>query len=127
MKHATLLSLILAALTASAAAQMRAPEPMTAAQFASSTAGQAVNVTVRVNRSARTELDCELLDRVNDGLYKGTGKRVELYLAAETPIVMGSMADLKTGAVIYVEGVATTAWHADVKKVVVITPYVKVE
>lgn len=106
---------------------MGPPIPMTAAQFGSSTSGQNVILAVRVNRLARTELDAELLERVNDALYKKTGKRVTLYLPQETPFVMGSIADVKPGAIVFVYGVATTAGRADVKKAVVVTAYAHVE
>ena len=127
MKH--LAYLVTAMLMGSGAvrAQMAPPTPMTPAQFASSATGQSVTLVVRVNRLARESLDAELLDRINDSLYKTTGKRVSLYLPAETSFVMGSMSDLKPGAVVFVYAVATTADHADVKRVIVVTPYVKVE
>lgn len=110
-----------------ARAQMAPPVPMTAAQFASSTTGASVTLVVRVDRLAREALDAELLERVNDSLYKTTGKRVSLYVPAETSFVMGSMADLRPGAIVFVYAVTTTAWHADVKRVIVVTPYAKVE
>jgi hypothetical protein len=100
---------------------------MTAAQFAASPTGANVTLALRVNRLARTTLDGELLERVNDARYKKTGQRVQLYVAAETPFVMGSFADLKAGAIIFVYAVTTTAAHADVKKIVVVTAYAKIE
>jgi hypothetical protein len=110
-----------------AAAQMAAPVPLTAAQFAVSATGQNVILAVRVVRLARTDLEAELLERVSDTRYKATGKRVALYLAAETPIVMGSAADVKPNAVLFVYAATTTAAHADVKKAVVITQYATVQ
>jgi hypothetical protein len=84
-------------------------------------------LAVRVDRLVRTALDAELLERVTDSRYRATGKHVTLYLSSETPVVMGSIADVKPGAIVFVYGVATTAGHADVKKVVVVTPYATVE
>ncbi|MGC1380371.1 MAG: hypothetical protein WA814_05035, partial [Candidatus Baltobacteraceae bacterium] len=107
--------------------QMAPPTPLTAAQFAASPSGQNVILVVRVNSLKRTALDAQLLERVNDATYKATQENVALYLPAETPIVMGSMDDVKPGAVVFIYGVATTPHHADVKKVVVVTPYVKVQ
>jgi hypothetical protein len=127
MRYAVCLALALVISTAPANAQMGAPIPMTAGQFATSTTGQDVILAVRVDRLARTALDAELLERVTDSRYRATGKHVSLYLASETPFVMGSIADVKPGAIVFVYGVATTAGHADVKKVIVITPYATVE
>jgi hypothetical protein len=127
MRYSICFVLLWPALYATAAAQMGPPIPMTASQFASSSTGQNVILAVRVNRLARTTLDAELLERVNDSLYKKTGKTVALYLPEETPFVMGSMADLKPGAIVFVYGVATTSGRADVKKVVVVTAYARVE
>ncbi|HEY6325322.1 MAG TPA: hypothetical protein VIW73_02255 [Candidatus Cybelea sp.] len=127
MKYMAYFVLASVAAAGAARAQMAPPIPMTAAQFASSAAGQSVTLVVRVDRLARESLDAELLERISDALYRPTGKRVSLYLPAETSFVMGSMSDLKPGAVVFVYAVATTAAHADVKKVVVVTPYVKVE
>jgi hypothetical protein len=127
MKYALCLALVGALSTATAGAQMGPPVPMTVAQYASATSGQDVILAVRVATLARSTLDAELLERVTDSRYRATHKRVVLYLAAETPFVMGSIADVKPGAVIFVYGVATTAGHADVKKVIVVTPYAKVE
>jgi len=127
MKHIAYFVLAMAAAADVARAQMAPPMPMTAAQFASSTTGQSVTLAVRVDRLARESLDAELLERVSDALYKPTGKRVSLYVPVETSFVMGSMSDLKPGAVVFVYAVTTTAAHADVKKIIVLTPYVKVE
>lgn len=120
-------ALVAALSTGTAGAQMGPPTPMTAGQFASSMPGQDVILAVRVDTLARTTLDAELLERVSDARYRATGKRVVLYLAAETPVVMGSIADVKPGAIVFVYGTATTIWHADVKKVIVVTQYAKVE
>lgn len=127
MKHSTYLALLFALLAAPAAAQMGPPIPMTAAQFASSSTGQNVILAVRVNRVARTSLSVEQLERVNDTTYKKTGKVVTLFLPAETPFIMGAASDVKPGAVIFVYAVTTTAAHADVKKVIVVTPYARVQ
>ncbi len=127
MKHLVYLVMAVLAASGAARAQMAPPMPLTAAQFASSATGQSVTLVVRVDRLVRASLDAELLERVSDSLYKTTGQRVSLYLPAETSFVMGSMSDLKPGAIVFVYAVATTAAHADVKKVIVVTPYVKVE
>lgn len=127
MKSIAYLSLLMLLQTAAALAQMGPPIPLTASQFATSSTGQNVTLAVRVNGLVRGAVAAELLERVNDSLYRRTSKPVVLYLPAETPFVMGSMADVKPGAIIFVYAVTTTAAHADVKKVIVVTPYAKVE
>jgi hypothetical protein len=127
MKHALYFSFMLFLASGNAEAQMGPPIPLTAAEFASSSTGQNVILAVRVSRLTRTALDAELLERVNDSLYRKTGKRVGLYVPIETPFIMGSASDLKPGAVIFVYAVTTTAAHADVKKVIVVTQYARVE
>jgi hypothetical protein len=122
-----LLTLLMASMAAPAGAQMGPPATLTAQQFAATATGQNVVLAVRVTARSRTTLDAELLDHLDDQRYRATGKRVTLYLPAETPFVMGSAADIKSGAVLAVYAVTTTASHADVKKVVVITPYALVK
>jgi hypothetical protein len=122
-----LVSLLVASMAAPAAAQMGPPATLSARQFAAAATGQNVVLAVRVTKSARTTLDAELLDHLDGESYRATGKSVTLYLPAETPFVMGSSGDVKSGAVLAVYAVTTTAGHADVKKVVVITPYVSVK
>jgi hypothetical protein len=127
MKHFVYILLATLATAGVARAQMGPPIPMTPAQFEASSTGQSVTLVVRLDRLARTSVDAELLERVDDSHYRATGKRVALYLPAETSFVMGTMSDLKPGAIVFVYAVTTTAAHADVKKVIVVTPYVKVE
>ncbi len=121
-----LLTLLMASMAAPAGAQMGPPATLTARQFAATATGQNVELAVRITARSRTTLEAELLDRLDDERYRATGKRVTLYLPAETPFVMGSAADVKSGAVLVVYAVTTTANHADVKRVVVITPYASV-
>jgi hypothetical protein len=127
MKH--LLAAALAGLitTAPAFAQMKPPSPMTAAQFSQSVAGQSLVLAVRVTGRERDTLHAGLLARRDDSHYTDTGTPVELYFPADTPVVMGTDADVKAGAVLFVYAVATTRGHADVKRVTVVTPYVSVQ
>jgi hypothetical protein len=114
-------------LSAPALAQMAPPVPMTPADYANVATGQPVELVVRVTSFRRTALAAELLSRETDTLYRATGKSVDLYFPADTPVVMGTAADVKPGAILYVDGVATSPGHADVKKAVALTGYVKVE
>jgi hypothetical protein len=127
MKNFSLLALFLALLAVPAAAQMQPPIPMSPAEFSNAAVGQQIKLVVRVAALKRTALSAELLNRESDSLYKGTGKLVSFYLPEDTPFVMGSLADVKPGAVLFLYGTATTPGHADVKKVVALTAYVKVE
>ena len=108
-------------------AQMKPPAPVTAAQFAQSVPGQSLVLAVRVTGRDRDMVHADLLARRDDSHYVKTATSVELYFPSDTPVVMGSDADVKAGAVLYVYAVATTRGHADAKRVTVVTPYVTVQ
>ncbi|MEO7201969.1 MAG: hypothetical protein ABI431_04495 [Candidatus Tumulicola sp.] len=127
MKYIAILSLGVALLTAPALSQMKPPVPMTTAQFGHAVTGQSIAILVRVVAYKRTSLSAELLDRESDSVYKSTGKIVDLYLPEDTPFVMGSFAGIKPGAALFVYGVATTRGRADIKKIIVLTGYIRVE
>ena len=127
MKYIAILSLGLALLTAPALSQMKPPVPMTPSQFGHAVTGQSIAILVRVVALKRTSLSAELLDRESDSVYKATGKIVELYLPEDTPVIMGSFESIKPGAELFVYGVATTPGGADVKKIVVLTSYIRIE
>lgn len=115
-------------LTTAAGAQMHAPAPpMTAQQFSSAFSGQPVELALRVDDLKRTALRGELLELKSQGVYKRTGKHVSLFFADGTPVVMGTGGDIKSGAVLFISGVATKRDNADVKKVIVATGYVRVQ
>lgn len=107
-------------------AQMKPPTPLTATQFGQAVAGQSLVLAVRVTSRQRDTLYADLLERRDDAHYRASGTTVELYYPPDTPLVMGSDADVKPGAVLYVHAVATTRGHADVKSATVVTQYVSV-
>ena len=124
-------SLILVALAATvfpvaAAGQMQPPQPMTTAESQSAPSGSPVQIVVRVTSLQRENLQADLLAQVDASHYKTTATQLDLYFSADTPVVMGSVADVKAGAVLYIYAVATAHNRADVKKAVVVTPFVKV-
>lgn len=115
-------------LIAPAAAQMMGPPtPMSMSEYASVNSGQPIRIVVRVTSLKRTMLKARVLDRQSDSQYKATHSNVDLYYADETPIVMGSTHDIAAGAVIFVDGVSTGRGKADIKKIIVLTGYVKVK
>ena len=120
------LSAALGGTPAIASAQMHAPTPMTKSQFENATAGSSVQIMVRVVARQRDTLRGDLLEAIGSSRYKDTGTRLELYLPADTALVMGSTGDVKTGAILYVYAVVTGRNQADVKKAVVVTPYATV-
>jgi hypothetical protein len=129
MKYTTTL-LALAAFLATAlpaTAQMHAPIPMTKAQFENAAIGASVQIAVRVTSAKRTTVEGELLQALSETQYATTGTTVQLYVPADTPVVMGSAADIKPGAVLYLFAVVTGRDRADVKKAVVSTQYVTVK
>jgi hypothetical protein len=127
MKYIAILALGVALLTSPALSQMKAPVPMTRSQFGHALTGQSIAILVRVVAFKRTSLSAELLDRESDSVYKATGKIVDLYLPEDTPIVMGSVPDIKPGAAVFVYGVATTQGRADIKRIVILTSYIRIE
>lgn len=110
-----------------ATAQMKAPIPLTAAQFSASAPGAQVTLAVRVVSRERDLVRATVLERRDDAHYRATGTSVSLYLADQTPIVMGSAADVRAGTVLFVDAIATTPGRADVKRATVVTSYVTVE
>ena len=108
-------------------AQMKPLTPLTATQFAQAVPGQSLVLAVRVTTRERDTLRAELLERRDDSHYRDSGTSVELYCPQDTPVVMGSAADVKPGAVLFVHAVATTRGRADVKQVTVVTQYVSVQ
>ena len=112
---------------APAVAQMKPPVPMTPAQFAGASPGASVQIVVRVVTVDRSKVAAELLERKTDSDYVVTGKRVHLVCPDGVTFVMGGAGDIAPGAVLFVDGVATKPYRADVKKVVVLTKFITVE
>jgi hypothetical protein len=110
-----------------AAAQMAAPTPMTLQQYTEAGPGANVRIVVRVDSAKRQTVAATVLARKSESLYSQTAQHVTLYVASGTPIVMGTVADLKGGAVVFVDGIVTRRGHVDVKEAIVFTPYAKVE
>ncbi|MDB5094902.1 MAG: hypothetical protein JWO85_3003 [Candidatus Eremiobacteraeota bacterium] len=125
----TFIAVGLTALLASAApavAQMQPPTPLSATEFASAAVGSRVSIAVRVDARARSVVRAELLDRETDERYRATGARVELYQSGATPVVMGTAADVRPGAVAIVTAVVTGKRRADLKRIIILTQYVSV-
>ncbi len=125
---ATVLTLALASAPVPAPAQMmHAAPPMTAAAFFAARNGTKASVVVRVIARSRTSLRAELLERKAENVYTATGRRVELYVARDTPVAMGTADDVRPGAVVVVDSVVTGSGRADAKQLVPITRYAKIE
>jgi|SRR5579884_1235244 len=113
-----------------AAAQMmghKPPVPMSPLQFSQASAGQKVQIAVRVTAVKRNTLVAQLLQHETDSLAKATSTRVTLYYPDGTPVIMGTAQDIVPGAVLFVYGVVTKPGHVDVKQAVVDTRFVKVQ
>jgi len=102
------------------------PVPMTAAQFAAAQTGQSVQISVRVISRNRANISAELLQHQTASVGKRTGRRVELYFADGTPTIMGSVPDIKPGAILFVYGIVTKPGHVDVKRLVIDSRFVHV-
>lgn len=129
MKYFATLAVIAIALQTplAAVAQMRPPIPMTQAQYSRAVPGQNITIAVRVDSVNRTDVHAQLLERVNDTLYTNTKRNLRLFVADGTPVVMGSAADVKPGAVLFVYGISTARDRADAKRLIAVTQYVTVK
>ena len=121
-----LLALTLTLPQAASAQMMKPPNPMTRSQFEGASAGEAVQLVVRVVSRRRDELQAEFLERITDRTYKATGSMLHLYYPDDTPVIMGSSSDVTKGAILFVYGVATGKDRADVKNVTVVSKFVNV-
>ncbi|HEY4441406.1 MAG TPA: hypothetical protein VGN14_13185 [Candidatus Elarobacter sp.] len=125
--HAVLSSVLMLGTAASASAQMSPPPAITAQAFAAAATGSIVEIAVRVQKRVRSELVAELLDEETSERYRATGRTVRIFAPAQTPIVMGTRAEVDApGAIVFVKAVVTGKGHADAKRFVVITPYATV-
>jgi hypothetical protein len=115
------------ALPAAAQMSMTNPPPMTAEAVANSSAGTKIYFVFRVDRLERTTAVGHVLDPAGEREYRMTPSSLSLHVPNDIPVVMGSRDDIKAGAVVFVYGVATKPKAADASKLVVITPYVKVD
>ena len=123
----SVLALAVAATSTAAPAQMmHAAPPLTSSEFFAVRKGLKASIVVRVIQRARTSLRGELLERNADKTYAASGRRVEVYVARDTPVVMGTADDVRPGAVVVVEAVVTGPGRADAKQLVPITRYAKI-
>ena len=99
---------------------------MTKAQFQNAPIGSQVEIVVRVVDRQRETVHAQLLAQIDPSHYKATNTQLDLYLTAETPIMMGSNDEVRAGAVLYVYGVVTARNQVDAKRVVVTTRYATV-
>jgi len=130
MKHIHSFSLVIALmaiLSSNAAAQMAPPVPMTPQHFSQLAPGANVEVMIRVDNVRRQSVEATILQRKTDTNYKATATHAVFYLASGTPMIMGSPKDVSAGAVLYVYGILTKPAHVDIKKIVVVTQYTKVD
>ncbi len=104
-----------------------APVPMSPEQFANVSAGQHVQIAVRVDRVAGVMIYAELLRRITDTDNKPSGKHVVLYMPSGTPVVMAPPNAIVKGAVLFVYGTVASHDRVDASKVVVDTRFVHVE
>lgn len=109
------------------AAQMGPPIPMTSQQLTHTARGGSVELVVRIESIQRQIVSAMVLDRKTDTEYATSKVHAQLDVPEGTPVVMGTLRDLVPKAIVYVTGVVTRPSTVDVKKVVVLTLYVKVD
>lgn len=120
------LPLVLAAasLPNDAIAGMGPPPIITASAFADAPIGQTVELLVKVDSFNRTTLHGHIGEHGDGMTYRLTKNAVTLFVPSDLQVVMGTMADVKPNAAVFVSAVKTAPNRADVKNLVVATPYV---
>jgi hypothetical protein len=98
-----------------------------AAAVLTAPAGAAVEAVVRLRKQQSAGVyTAELLDRIDDANYRATGSVVQLTLARDTSVVMGSAEDIRLAAIVQFKGVAEGGHSARVRRVVILTKFVDV-
>ena len=100
-----------------------AMQPATATEEAL-TAGAEAKVIVRIDDAG---LGAHLLAGQGEGPYRPTARVLTLTIEDGAPVVMGSRADLRPGAVVQAEGVMSDEKSLRARKLVILTRYVKIE
>jgi hypothetical protein len=132
LTFAVLASLSLAAAITVGRRSMRMSSAMAAsanptafAQLACGSKTQAVVEITGVDANGNAE--GKLLDRESEDLYKRRATAVGIKFSAATPVVMGKLGDLHTGAVVHVKGTIGEDHRIAAEQIVILTGYVKVQ
>jgi hypothetical protein len=89
--------------------------------------GESMRAVVRIDAvPAAGRFAATLLERIDDADYRASAAQLSLVVAPGTPLVMGTAADLRPGAVAQVGGVLDPARELVVKQAVILTGYVRV-
>jgi hypothetical protein len=126
MRRIAFVVVLLFALALSACIRMSAPTPATAQAFASAPIGQPVELVVRVDSLEGMTLRGRLAEQVRGTYYRLAGP-VTLSLPRQTPVSMGTLADIRPNSIIFVNAIVTGRGAAEIKKAVVLTPFVHIE
>jgi hypothetical protein len=104
-------------------AMAAAADPGAFSRLAPGAATQAVVEIISVDKGSA---DCNLLNREREDVYLRTTTPVEIQFSDTTPVVMGKLADLRTGVVVLVKGTVNASHGLDAQQIVVVTGYVQV-
>jgi len=95
--------------------------------LAASAPGSSMKVVMEVTSVGPGAATGNLLDRQRDDLYKRTVKLVNIHYTDATPVVMGKLADLHTGAVVHVKGTVRDDHSIAAEQIVILTGYIQVQ
>jgi len=89
--------------------------------------GAPVKLFIEINQAEKDAASGTMLDRKDDTHYTRTGKDIEISFDHDTKVVMGKVADVRQGAVVYVSGKWSGNGAAHAEQIVILTGYVHVE
>lgn len=96
--------------------------------FAHSATGSQVEFVVEIREAgADGKITGELLEKKTEEIYTRTTTPVTVQWNAQTKMVMGKAADVRSGALVHVTGTVQKDHSLQAKQIVILTGYVKVQ
>jgi hypothetical protein len=98
-----------------------------AAKVLSARPGARINAVVRLLANEQNNIwPARLLESAGATTYRETPDRIRIALGADTGVVMGSGADIRTGAVVQASGAMDDTHLLHATRIVILTGYVRV-
>ena len=103
------------------------PQGQTADAIAATSPGTKLKAIIRIDRkSAGREFSGSILEELGSNQFHATAKTLRVIMDHAPRLIMGSQADLHSGAVVEVSGTAVSSTIIDASQIVVLTGYVEV-
>ncbi len=100
------------------------PARATAAELSAATPGQSLKFVARIDARDGDALEARVLEAVSDSEYRTTTKVIRAQLEVDTRVIMGTTADLKTGAIVQLDGTMGKGGSLAVKRAVNLSAYI---